>query len=63
MNINVDACDYCRGQVKVIASIEYPKVIELILQHLKQKATKTDAAKQRELSPERAPPLAAILSV
>jgi len=42
--------------VKVIASIEDPKVIELILKHRKQKATKTDATIQRKLPPERAPP-------
>ena len=36
---------------------EYPKVIEQILKHLKQKAAKADAAKQHELPPERAPPL------
>ena len=57
-NIDIEVCEHCGGQVKVIASIEDPKVIELILKHLKQKATKTDATKQRELPPERAPPLA-----
>ena len=36
---------------------EHPKVIELILKHLKQKAAKADAAKQHELPPERAPPM------
>ncbi|HBV4440594.1 TPA: hypothetical protein MDY23_005165, partial [Escherichia coli] len=35
----------------------YPKVIEQILKHLKQKTAKANAAKQRELPPERAPPL------
>ena len=63
LKIDIEVCEHYGGQVKVIASIEDPKVIELILKHLKQKATKTDATKQRELSPERAPPLAAILSV
>ena len=43
--------------MSTIASIEDPKVIEQILKHLKQKAAKADAAKQRELPPERAPPL------
>ena len=58
LNIDIEVCEHCGGQVKVIASIEDPKVIELMLKHLKQKATKTDATKQRELPPERAPPLA-----
>ncbi|MBT0326917.1 IS91 family transposase, partial [Vibrio campbellii] len=40
-----------------LASIEDPKVIEQILKHLKQKTAKANAAKQRELPPERAPPL------
>ena len=56
--IDIAVCEHCRGQLKVIASIEDPKVIELMLKHLKQQATKTDATKQRELPPERAPPLA-----
>jgi len=55
-NIDIEVCDHCGGQVKVIASIEDPKVIELILRHLKQKAAKTDT-KHRVLPPERAPPL------
>lgn len=47
----------CAPALKVIASIEDPKVIEQILKHLKQKTAKANAAKQRELPPERAPPL------
>ena len=34
------------ASLHVIVSIEDPKVIEQILKHLKQKAAKTDAAKQ-----------------
>ena len=56
-NIDIEVCEHCGGQVKVIASIEDPKVIELILNYLRQKAAKADAAKQHELPPERAPPL------
>lgn len=56
-NIDIEVCDHCGGQVKVIASIEDPEVIEQILKHLKQKAAKADTAKHRELPPERAPPL------
>ena len=56
-NIDIEVCEHCGGQVKVIASIEDPKVIEQILKHLKQKAAKVNAAKQRELPPERAPPM------
>jgi len=60
-NIDIEVCEHCGGQVKVIASIEDPKVIEQILKHLKRKAAKVDAAKQHELPPERAPPLTASL--
>lgn len=37
-NIDIEVCEHCGGQVKVIANIEDPKVIEQILKHLKQKA-------------------------
>ena len=56
-NIDIEVCEHCGGQVKVIASIEDPKVIEQILKHLKQKATKADSAKEHGRPPERAPPL------
>jgi hypothetical protein len=56
-NIDIEVREHCGGHVKVIASIEDPKVIEQILKHLKQKTAKANAAKQRELPPERAPPL------
>ncbi len=55
-NIDIEVCEHCGGQVKVIASIEDRKVIEQILKHLKQKATKADATEQHELPSERAPP-------
>ncbi|WP_447017885.1 hypothetical protein, partial [Shewanella algae] len=48
----MQVCEHCGGHVKVIASIEDPKVIEQILKHLKQKTAKANAAKQRELPPE-----------
>jgi len=41
-NIDVEICEHCGGHVKVIASIDDPKVIERILKHLKQKAAKAD---------------------
>ncbi len=47
-NIDIEVCEHCGGHVKVIASIEDPKVIEQILKHLKQKTAKANAAKQRE---------------
>lgn len=56
-NIDIEVCEHCGGHVKVIASIEDPKVIEQIFKHLKQKAAKVDDAKQHELPPERGPPL------
>lgn len=45
-NIDIEIYVHCGGIVKVIASIEDPKVIEQILKHLKQKAGKANAAKQ-----------------
>ena len=36
-SIDIEICERCGGQVKVIASIEAPTVIEQILKHLKQK--------------------------
>jgi hypothetical protein len=55
-NIDIEVCERCAGQVKVIASIEDPKVIEQILKHLKQKAANTDTTNPHTLPPERAPP-------
>ncbi|WP_413786072.1 hypothetical protein [Acinetobacter ursingii] len=36
-NIDIEVCEHCGGHVKVIASIEDPKVIEQILKHLNRK--------------------------
>ena len=55
-NIDIEICELCGGQVKVIASIEDPTVIALILKHLKQKTTAVDDSKRHTLPPERAPP-------
>ncbi len=60
-NIDIQVCEHCGGQVKVVASLEDPKVMEQILKYLKPKAAKANAAKQHELPPERAPPLSANL--
>ena len=38
LNIDIEVCEHYGGQVKVIASIEDPKVIELIFKYLKHKA-------------------------
>jgi hypothetical protein len=54
-NIDIEVCERCRGQVKVIASIEDPTVIAHILKHLKQKAA-ADNIKRLTLPPARAPP-------
>jgi ribosomal protein S27E len=52
-NIDVSTCDACGGAVKIIASIEDPVVIKLILAHLQRKAE----SKEYNLLPEsRAPP-------
>ena len=54
-NIDIEVCEHCGGKVKVIASIEDPTVIALILNHLKQKQQTTQPA-QVTLPPERGPP-------
>jgi hypothetical protein len=52
-NIDIEICERCAGQVKIIACIEGPAVIERILAHLKNKAPSAGTA----LLPEgRAPP-------
>jgi ribosomal protein S27E len=55
-NIDIEVCELCGGQVKVIASIEDPTLIAHILKHLKQKAVAVDDTKRHTLPPERAPP-------
>ena len=35
--IDIETCERCDGQVKVVASIEDPAVIAPILKHLQQK--------------------------
>jgi len=54
-NIDIEVCELCGGQVKVITSIENPVVIEQILKHLKQKAADTNTTTHHVLPPERAP--------
>jgi len=53
---NIDICDHCGGQVKVITSIEDPGIIEHIIKHLKQKDVLTITAYPHTLPPERSPP-------
>jgi hypothetical protein len=54
-NIDIETCERCAGQVKIIACIEDPAVIERILAHLKSKAPFAELA----LVPEgRGPPQA-----
>jgi hypothetical protein len=55
-NIDIETCEACGGQVKVIASIEDPAVIEHILKHLKQKAAATQTADSFTRPLERGPP-------
>ena len=43
-NIDIETCERCAGQVKIIACIEDPAVIERILAHLKNKAPSTETA-------------------
>ena len=54
-NIDIETCERCKGQVKIIACIEDPAVIERILAHLAGKAPSADLV----MLPEgRAPPQA-----
>jgi hypothetical protein len=56
-NIDVETCRACGGTAKVIACIEDPVVIEMILSHLSEKASSTETT----LLPEsRAPPHAGL---
>jgi hypothetical protein len=52
-NIDIETCRECGGQVRIIACIEDPVVIEKILTHLTEKLTPTPAGLQPE---SRAPP-------
>ena len=52
-NIDIETCEKCQGPVRIIACIEDPVVIRLILEHLRSRET-TDS--QARLPPERAPP-------
>ena len=52
-NIDIETCERCAGQVKVIACIEDPAVIERILAHLNGKAPSAGTALRPE---DRAPP-------
>jgi len=54
-NIDIETCERCSGQVKIIACIEDPAVIERILAHLKGKEPSAELAMLPE---ERAPPQA-----
>ncbi len=56
-DIDIETCSECGGDVKIIASIEDPVVIQKILAHLEDNASPVATA----LLPEcRAPPLAAL---
>jgi len=52
-NIDIETCEACQGQVKVIACIEDPEIIKKILNHLKSNEEKTDG----KLPQVRAPPV------
>ena len=54
-NIDIETCERCAGQVKIIACIEDPAVIERMLAHLKGK----EATAELVMLPEgRGPPQA-----
>ena len=52
-NIDIDTCEQCRGPVRIVACVEDPMVIRLILAHL---ASKETSDQQATLPPGRAPP-------
>lgn len=52
-NIDIETCEACQGQVKVIACIEDPVVIKKILEHLKSNEAKATG----KLPQVRAPPV------
>ena len=52
-HIDVETCNNCGGNVKIIACIEDPQVIEKILIYLERKDTSTIAPR---LPPSRGPP-------
>jgi hypothetical protein len=52
-NIDIETCEACQGQVKVIACIEDPEIIKKILEHLKSNEEKADG----KLPQVRAPPV------
>ncbi len=58
-NIDIETCKTCGGQVKVVACIEDPVVIEKILTHLDRKDASGAA---RRLPPCRAPPQAGLFA-
>ncbi len=58
-NIDVETCNSCGGQVKIIACIEDPVVIEKILTHIERKETSTGASR---LPPSRGPPQASLFA-
>ena len=58
-NIEIETCESCQGQVKVIASIEDPVVIKKILDHLKSNEEKASG----KLPQVRAPPVSAFTLV
>ena len=43
-NIDIETCDKCGGDVKIIASIEDPAVIQKILAHLDNTASSAETA-------------------
>jgi len=47
-NIDIETCQECSGQVKIIACIEDPVVIRKILAHLKEKGECQDAIRLPE---------------
>ncbi len=52
-NIDIETCQECGGQVRIIASIEDPVVIRKIFDHLKEKGGCQDAVRLPE---SRGPP-------
>ena len=50
-NIDIETCNECSGDVKIIASMEDPEVIRKILAHLDVKAVHADLLPQCRAPP------------
>ena len=60
-NIDIEICSTCGGDVKIIASIEDPVVIQKILTHLEDNATSAASGLLQECRAPPSPPMGAFV--